>query len=143
MTSGSERRSRGPARSIGIGLNYRDHAAAAGTEVPARPAVFLKPSSTICGPHDMIELPPGSTATDYEVELGVVLGRPLKGCTDRAGALAAVGGYVAVNDVTERALARGRPHVGEGQVLPTRSRRSGPGWSPPTRWPTRRRSGSS
>lgn len=108
-----------PGKIVGIGLNYRDHAAAAGTEVPARPAVFLKPSSTMCGPHDAIELPPGSTATDYEVELGVVVGRLLKGCTDRAEALAAVGGYVAVNDVTERAFALDGPTWAKGKCCDT------------------------
>ncbi len=108
-----------PGKIVGIGLNYRDHAAAAGTEVPARPAVFLKPSSTICGPHDAIELPPGSTATDYEVELGVVVGRPLKGCRDQRRALAAVGGYVAVNDVTERAFAQDGPTWAKGKCCDT------------------------
>ena len=108
-----------PGKIVGIGLNYRDHAAAAGTDVPARPAVFLKPSSTICGPYDAIELPAGSTATDYEVELGVVLGGPLKGCTDRPEALAAVGGYVAVNDVTERMLAQDGPTWAKGKCCDT------------------------
>lgn len=108
-----------PGKIVGIGLNYRDHAAAAGTEVPARPAVFLKPSSTICGPYDAIELPPGSTATDYEVELGVVLGRTLKGCQDRRLALAAVGAYVAVNDVTERAFAQDGPTWAKGKCCDT------------------------
>jgi 2-keto-4-pentenoate hydratase/2-oxohepta-3-ene-1,7-dioic acid hydratase in catechol pathway len=108
-----------PGKIVGIGLNYRDHAASAGTEIPARPAVFLKPSSTICGPYDAIALPPGSTATDYEVELGVVVGRVLKGCTDRAEALAAVAGYVAVNDVTERALAQDGPTWAKGKCCDT------------------------
>ena len=108
-----------PGKIVGIGLNYRDHAAAAGTELPARPAVFLKPSSTICGPYDAIELPPGSTATDYEVELGVVVGSVLKGCADRAEALAAVAGYVAVNDVTERALAQDGPTWAKGKSCDT------------------------
>ena len=108
-----------PGKIVGVGLNYRDHAVPAGTELPARPAVFLKPSSTICGPHDAIELPPGSTATDYEVELGVVVGSVLKQCTDRASALAAVGGYVAVNDVTERALALDGPTWAKGKCCDT------------------------
>jgi 2-keto-4-pentenoate hydratase/2-oxohepta-3-ene-1,7-dioic acid hydratase in catechol pathway len=108
-----------PGKVLGIGLNYRDHAAAAGTELPARPAVFLKPSSTICGPYDAIELPAGSTATDYEVELGVVLGGVLKGCTDRVEALAAVAGYVAVNDVTERAFAQDGPTWAKGKCCDT------------------------
>jgi 2-keto-4-pentenoate hydratase/2-oxohepta-3-ene-1,7-dioic acid hydratase in catechol pathway len=108
-----------PGKIVGIGLNYRDHAAAAGTEIPARPAVFLKPSSTICGPYDAIELPPGSTATDYEVELGVVVGRVLKGCANRTEALAAVAGYVAVNDVTERALAQDGPTWAKGKSCDT------------------------
>lgn len=108
-----------PGKIIGIGLNYRDHAAAVGADVPDRPVVFLKPSSTISGPQDPIRLPLGSTATDYEVELGVLVGRPLKGCADPAEALAAVGGYLAVNDVTERTLAADGPTWAKGKCCDT------------------------
>ncbi|WP_325049457.1 fumarylacetoacetate hydrolase family protein [Saccharopolyspora rhizosphaerae] len=91
-----------PGKVVGIGLNYRCHAAAAGVEPPTEPIVFLKPSSGITGPDDEIVLPPGSTGTDWEVELGVVVGTRLRHCSDPARALRAVAGYVAANDVTER-----------------------------------------
>ncbi|MFE4002388.1 fumarylacetoacetate hydrolase family protein [Nocardioides sp. YIM B13467] len=64
-----------PGKVVGIGLNYEDHAEEAGVAIPDEPVVFLKPSTSVVGPHDAIELPPGSTMTDYEVELGVVIGR--------------------------------------------------------------------
>jgi len=108
-----------PGKVVGIGLNYHDHAAESGAAVPERPVVFLKPSSTVCGPEDGIELPPGSTATDYEVELGVVVGRALRHCDDPARALRSVGGYVAVNDVTERALAADGPTWAKGKCCDT------------------------
>lgn len=97
-----------PGKVVGIGLNYKDFAAEAGLPIPDEPVVFLKPSTTVNGPHDPVELPPGSTSSDHEVELGVVLGRRLKGCADPAAALAAVAGYVTADDLTERAqLAQG------------------------------------
>lgn len=108
-----------PGKIVGIGLNYRDHAAEAGAAIPQRPVVFLKPSSSITGPYDAIELPPGSTASDYEVELGVVLGAPLRRCSDTAEALAAVAGYVAANDVTERTLAADGPTWAKGKSCDT------------------------
>lgn len=98
-----------PGKVVGIGLNYRDHAAEAGAAIPDQPVVFLKPASTIVGPHDDIVLPRESLATDHEVELGVVVGRALRRCDDPAEALASVAGYVAANDVTERSLAAGEP----------------------------------
>lgn len=63
---------------IGIGLNYADHAAEAGMQVPAEPVVFGKWTSAICGPNDGIDIPKGSTKTDWEVELGVVIGTSCK-----------------------------------------------------------------
>lgn len=108
-----------PGKVIGIGLNYRDHAAESGAALPERPVVFLKASSTVCGPADGIDLPPGSTATDHEVELGVVVGRALRHCGDAARALRSVGGYVAVNDVTERALAADGPTWAKGKCCDT------------------------
>lgn len=98
-----------PGKVVGIGLNYRCHAAAAGAEPPAEPIVFLKPSSGITGPNDEIVLPPGSAHTDWEVELGVVIGTRLRSCPDPAEALRSVAGYVAANDVTERAHLRSGP----------------------------------
>jgi 2-keto-4-pentenoate hydratase/2-oxohepta-3-ene-1,7-dioic acid hydratase in catechol pathway len=108
-----------PGKIVGIGLNYRDYAAQAGAVIPDRPVVFLKASSSMSGPHDAIELPDGSAATDYEVELGVVMGGTLRRCTDPAEALAAVGGYVAANDVTERGLASDGPTWAKGKCSDT------------------------
>ena len=84
-----------------IGLNYADHAAESGLPVPAEPVVFNKWTSAICGPNDDIEIPRGSVKTDWEVELGVVIGKPAK-YIDEANALDYVAGYCIVNDVSER-----------------------------------------
>jgi ureidoglycolate lyase len=87
---------------ICIGLNYADHAAESGMPIPAEPVVFNKWTSAIVGPNDDVEIPRGSTKTDWEVELGVVIGRPCK-YVDEASALDYVAGYCIVNDVSERA----------------------------------------
>lgn len=108
-----------PGKIVGIGLNYRDYAKALGADLPEQPVVFFKPSSTMVGPYDDIEMPSGSSATDYEVELGVVLGRRLRGCTDLQEALRSVGGYVAVNDVTERTFASDGPTWAKGKCCDT------------------------
>ena len=86
---------------IGIGLNYSDHAAEAGMAVPAEPIVFLKATTSITGPNDGIVLPKGSTKTDWEVELGVVIGTRAH-YVEEASALRHVAGYCIVNDVSER-----------------------------------------
>ncbi len=86
---------------VAIGLNYRDHARETGAELPGEPLLFMKATSAICGPDDPLEIPPGSSETDWEVELGVVIGRRAKRVS-RADALAHVAGYCAVNDVSER-----------------------------------------
>ena len=86
---------------IAIGLNYRDHAAETGSALPSEPLIFMKATSAICGPDDPLEIPPGSTHTDWEVELAVVIGRRAKR-VGRAEALAHVAGYCAHNDVSER-----------------------------------------
>lgn len=84
-----------------IGLNYSDHAAETGAKVPPEPVLFLKANSAICGPYDQVRIPRGSTKTDWEVELGVVIGRPGKYIPeDRA--MEHVAGYCVVNDVSER-----------------------------------------
>lgn len=88
---------------LGIGLNYADHAAETGMAVPKEPVVFAKATSCICGPNDGIEIPRGSTKTDWEVELGVVIGTPAKYVT-KAEALDHVAGFCVVNDVSERAF---------------------------------------
>ncbi len=86
---------------IGIGLNYSDHAAEIGVAAPAEPVVFMKATSSIVGPDDDVVLPRGSTHGDWEVELGVVIGREAKYVTEEA-ALDYVAGYTIVNDVSER-----------------------------------------
>jgi 2-keto-4-pentenoate hydratase/2-oxohepta-3-ene-1,7-dioic acid hydratase in catechol pathway len=87
---------------ICIGLNYSDHAAESGMPVPKEPVVFMKATSCISGPNDDIVLPRGSQKTDWEVELGVVIGRPAKYVTEQ-DALGHVAGYCVVNDLSERA----------------------------------------
>jgi 2-keto-4-pentenoate hydratase/2-oxohepta-3-ene-1,7-dioic acid hydratase in catechol pathway len=86
---------------ICIGLNYSDHAAETGAEVPKEPVIFMKATSAICGPNDTVLIPRKSVKTDWEVELGVIIG---KGGVyiDEADALDHVAGYCVVNDVSER-----------------------------------------
>lgn len=84
-----------------IGLNYADHAAESGMEVPKEPIIFNKWTSAICGPNDAIEIPRGSTKTDWEVELGVVIGKGGR-YIDEASAMEHVAGYCVINDVSER-----------------------------------------
>ena len=86
---------------ICIGLNYADHAAESGMALPAEPVVFSKWTSAISGPDDDVEIPRGSTRTDWEVELGVVIGTGGRYIAE-ADALAHVAGYCVVNDVSER-----------------------------------------
>ena len=86
---------------ICIGLNYADHAAESGMPVPAEPVVFGKWTSAIVGPDDDIEIPRGSRKTDWEVELGVVIGEGGR-YIDEADALSHVAGYCVINDVSER-----------------------------------------
>ena len=87
---------------IAIGLNYSDHAAESGMAVPREPIVFMKATSCIVGPNDNLEIPRGSLKTDWEVEMGVVIGTPAKYVTEQA-ALSHVAGYCTVHDVSERA----------------------------------------
>lgn len=96
---------------IAIGLNYRDHAEEAGMPIPKEPIVFMKATSCISGPDDAVMLPKGSKKTDWEVELGVVIGKKAQYVT-RKDALTYVAGYCVVNDVSEREyqLERGPSH---------------------------------
>ncbi len=84
-----------------IGLNYSDHAAETGAAIPAHPILFFKANSAVVGPNDDVVMPRGSTNTDWEVELGVVIGKRCKYVT-KAEALDYVAGYCVVNDVSER-----------------------------------------
>ncbi|WP_420995235.1 fumarylacetoacetate hydrolase family protein [Cupriavidus sp. 30B13] len=86
---------------VAIGLNYADHAAEAGMPLPAEPIVFLKANSSLNGPDDAVMLPRGSVKTDWEVELGVVIGKTARDVS-REEALSHVAGYCVVNDVSER-----------------------------------------
>jgi 2-keto-4-pentenoate hydratase/2-oxohepta-3-ene-1,7-dioic acid hydratase in catechol pathway len=86
-----------------IGLNYSDHAKEAGMAVPVEPVLFMKATSSICGPDDNIVIPRGSNKTDWEVELGVVIGKPGK-YVEKEDALSHVAGYCVINDVSERAF---------------------------------------
>jgi ureidoglycolate lyase len=86
---------------ICIGLNYADHAAESNLPVPTEPVIFNKWTSAIVGPNDDVEIPRGSKKTDWEVELGVVIGKAAK-YVDEANALEHVAGYCVINDVSER-----------------------------------------
>ena len=93
-----------PHQILCIGLNYSDHAAETGQAVPGEPILFTKSPNTLIGPNDDVRLPRGSAKTDWEVELGIVIGRRtsyLDSVEDAAGSIA---GYVLVNDVSERAF---------------------------------------
>ena len=91
-----------PGKVVCIGLNYRDHAAETGQSIPERPIVFMKDPYTVVGPHDDVLIPRGSTKTDWEVELGVVIGARARYLASPADALATVAGYAVSNDVSER-----------------------------------------
>ena len=88
---------------ICVGLNYADHAAEAGMAIPEEPILFMKATSAVCGPNDAVIIPRGSEKTDWEVELGIVIGREAR-YVDEADAMAHVAGYCVVNDVSERAF---------------------------------------
>jgi 2-keto-4-pentenoate hydratase/2-oxohepta-3-ene-1,7-dioic acid hydratase in catechol pathway len=91
----------GMTKFICIGLNYADHAAESGMEVPPEPVIFMKANSAICGPNDPIIIPRNSVKTDWEVELAVVIGKPAKYVSEDE-ALDYVAGYALTNDVSER-----------------------------------------
>lgn len=88
---------------ICIGLNYADHAAETGADVPEEPVVFFKATSAICGPNDNLEIPRRSRKTDWEVELGIVIGKQAKYISEDE-ALDHIAGYCIVHDVSERAF---------------------------------------
>ncbi|MGO8983997.1 MAG: fumarylacetoacetate hydrolase family protein [Terriglobales bacterium] len=93
----------GVGKFICIGLNYSDHAKEAGMTLPVEPVIFMKATSSICGPDDNIVIPRGSKKTDWEVELGVVIGKPGK-YVEEADAFSHVAGYCVINDLSERAF---------------------------------------
>lgn len=93
-----------PHQILCIGLNYSDHAAETGQAVPAEPILFTKSPNTLVGPDDDVRIPRGSTKTDWEVELGIVIGRRTSYLDSVEEAAAAIAGYCVVNDVSERAF---------------------------------------
>ena len=93
----------GTGKFICIGLNYSDHAAESGMAVPPEPVIFMKATSAICGPNDDVLIPRGSEKTDWEVELGVVIGKTAKYVSE-ADAMDCVAGYCVSHDVSERAF---------------------------------------
>lgn len=91
-----------PESIICVGMNYAAHAAESGSPPPSQVIVFFKKNNTIAGPNDDLLLAPGSTHLDWEVEIGVVMGRRCQRLSDKQSALAAIAGYVLANDVSER-----------------------------------------
>ena len=91
----------GVGKFIAIGLNYADHAAESGAPIPKEPIVFMKATTCIQGPNDPVMLPKGSVKSDWEVELGIVIGTRARYVTQKA-ALDHVAGYCTINDVSER-----------------------------------------
>src|SRR5216110_192955 len=92
-----------PSKIVCVGLNYRDHARETGQAIPAEPVPFFKATTALAGPNDDVVIPKGSTKTDWEVELAVVIGRRTR-YVERDAALAHVAGYVLHNDYSERAF---------------------------------------
>ncbi len=95
-----------PSKVVCVGRNYVEHAAEHGAAVPTEPLLFLKPSTSVIGPHDAIRLPPQSAQVEHEAELAVVIGAPGARRVSRADAMASVFGYTCGNDVTARDLQR-------------------------------------
>ena len=93
-----------PHQILCIGLNYSDHAAETGQAVPEEPILFTKSPNTLVGPNDDVRIPRGATKTDWEVELGIVIGRRCSYLEDEEEARDAIAGFVLVNDVSERAF---------------------------------------
>lgn len=93
-----------PHQILCIGLNYRDHAAETGQAVPDEPILFTKSPNTLVGPYDDVRIPRGSTKPDWEVELGIVVGRRTSYLESVEAAGDAIAGYLVVNDVSERAF---------------------------------------
>ncbi|ROS69158.1 2-keto-4-pentenoate hydratase/2-oxohepta-3-ene-1,7-dioic acid hydratase in catechol pathway [Curtobacterium sp. PhB172] len=91
-----------PGKVVCIGLNYRDHAAETGADIPTEPIVFMKDPMTVIGPDDEVLIPRNSTKTDWEIELAIVIGRTARYCETDADAEASIAGYAIANDVSER-----------------------------------------
>jgi 2-keto-4-pentenoate hydratase/2-oxohepta-3-ene-1,7-dioic acid hydratase in catechol pathway len=109
-----------PGKIIGIGLNYRLHAKETGADIPTEPVIFSKSPDCVVGPFDSIEIPPGSTHTDYEVELAIVIGQRIRYAADEAEALTAIAGYTISQDISERDWQKNRGGTWDkGKSFPT------------------------
>jgi len=93
-----------PRNVFAIGLNYSDHAKETGAAIPSEPILFMKATGAVCGPHDPILIPRGSVKTDWEVELGLVIGRTTRYLESKAAAREHVAGFCIANDVSERSF---------------------------------------
>ncbi|QSB12747.1 fumarylacetoacetate hydrolase family protein [Natronosporangium hydrolyticum] len=91
-----------PPKILCVGLNYHEHARESGMTLPTEPVLFMKAPNTVVGPDDPVLIPPGSVKTDWEVELGVVIGRPARYLPDPAAAREVIGGFVLSTDLSER-----------------------------------------
>lgn len=115
----------GVGKIICIGLNYHDHAKEVGKSAPPEPMIFMKATTSICGPDDPVEVPRGSETCDWEVELGIVIGSKAK-YVDERHALDHVAGYLCINDVSERTFqadrqgqwTKGKSHDTHGPIGP-------------------------
>ncbi|AVP58023.1 fumarylacetoacetate hydrolase family protein [Pulveribacter suum] len=92
----------GVGKIVCVGLNYADHARETGLAPPPEPVLFMKATSSLCGPHDAVRIPPSADKVDWEVELGLVIGTRMQGVSE-GDALGHLAGYVLANDVSERA----------------------------------------
>lgn len=85
-----------------VGLNYSDHALEAGMAIPTEPIIFMKATNTLVGPYDAVTIPKNSTHTDWEVELGIIIGKDISYLEDEAAAEDSIAGFCVVNDISER-----------------------------------------
>lgn len=108
-----------PGALVCLGQNYAAHAAESGSPAPAEPILFFKHPNTVTGPYDDVLLPPGSEATDWEVELAVVIGTRARYLPDIDSALDCVAGYTIANDVSERVLQRATSQWSKGKCCET------------------------
>ena len=109
-----------PGKIIAIGLNYRLHAEETGAKIPTEPVIFTKSPDCVVGPFDDIRIPPGSTRTDYEVELAIVIGTRLSYAAHEEEAMAAIAGYTISQDVSEREWQKDRGGTWDkGKSFPT------------------------
>lgn len=91
-----------PGKIVCVGLNYSDHALESGMDIPTEPVLFMKASQCVIGPYDDVRIPPGSTKTDWEIELAIVIGREARYLADEQAAAEVIAGYCISHDVSER-----------------------------------------